>query len=527
VNAALVRYDNQTQQFVPELARAWEVAPDGVTWTFHLRKGAAFSDGHPITAEDVLFSFQVAYDPVVHPAVQDLLKVGGENFKVSAPDAHTVVINTLKPNAFLLDVLCHDGLPIMPKHVLESAYQAGTFASAYNVGTPVDHIVTGGPFKLVQYVPGEKTVLGRNPHYYGFDQNDQRLPYLNEVVFLIVPDQDTADLKFRSGELDGLDNIKPENYKWYEENGAKGNFTLHDLGPEFSSRFVWFNLNKVQPPVKGDTPVPGRKVGEPFVDAVKYEWFGNATFRRAVSMAIDRDAIIRSIFFGEGEKNWQQSTRNNKEWHVPDLVHYDYNPAEAKRLFASIGFKDGNGDGVLEDSRGNPISFTLKTNADNTMRVAAANFVKDDLAKVGVRVVLTPVDFNTLITNLRSDFQYESMLLGLQSGVPPSPANGQNVWRSSGETHMWFARQQKPATPEEARIDQLMDQILITQDRDAQRRAWREMQTIVSEQSWFIHLPILKIKIPISNRFGNVHPTIMPHRILWNADQLFVKRRDS
>jgi peptide/nickel transport system substrate-binding protein len=527
MNAALVRYDNQAQRFVPELAKSWEVAPDGVTWTFHLRKGAAFSDGHPITAEDVLFSFQVAYDPVVHPAVQDLLKVGGENFKVSAPDAHTVVINTLKPNAFLLDVLCHDGLPIMPKHVLESAHKAGSFASAYNVGTPVEQIVTGGPFKLIQYVPGEKTVLGRNPHYYGFDQNSQRLPYLNEVVFLIVPDQDTADLKFRSGELDGLDNIKPENYKWYEENAAKGNFTLHDLGPEFSSRFLWFNLNRVQPPLKGDKAVPGKKVGEPFVDPVKYEWFSDVTFRRAVSMAIDRDAIVRSIFFGEGEKNWQQSTRNNKEWHIPDLVHYDYNPAEARRLFASIGFKDGNGDGVLEDTRGNPISFTLKTNADNTMRVAAANFVKDDLAKVGVRVVLTPVDFNTLITNLRSDFQYESMLLGLQSGVPPSPANGQNVWRSSGETHMWFARQQKPATPEEARIDRLMDEILISQDPAAQKRAWREMQTIVAEQSWFIHLPILKIKIPISNRFGNVSPSIMAHRILWNADQLFVKRRDS
>ncbi len=104
------------------------------------------------------------------------------------------------------------------------------------------------------------------------------------------------------------------------------------------------------------------------------------------------------------------------------------------------------------------------------MRVAAANFVKDDLAKVGIRVVLTPVDFNTLVTNFRSDFQYEAILLGLQSGVPPSPANGQNMFRSAGETHLWFARQQKPATPEEARIDQLMDEILIKQDRAEQKR---------------------------------------------------------
>ncbi len=214
------------------------MAPDGVTWTFHLRKGAAFSDGHPITSEDVLFSFEIAYDKVLHPAVQDQLQVAGEDFKVSAPDAYTVVINTLRPNSTLLDVLCTDGLIIVPKHVLEPAYKSGTFASAYNVGTPPEQIVTGGPFRLVQYVPGEKTVLGRNPYYYGFDQNNQRLPYLDEVVSLIVPDQDAADLKFRSGELDGLDNIKPENYKWYEANGQKGNFTLYDLGPELNSTLL-------------------------------------------------------------------------------------------------------------------------------------------------------------------------------------------------------------------------------------------------------------------------------------------------
>ena len=95
---------------------------------------------------------------------------------------------------------------------------------------------------------------------------------------------------------------------------------------------------------------------------------------------------------------------SNKEWYSPDLLHDDYNLAESKRLLASIGFKDGNGDGVLEDTRGNPVTFQLKTNADNTMRVATANFIKDDLAKVGIRVMLSPVDFNSLITNFAQRF---------------------------------------------------------------------------------------------------------------------------
>ena len=113
-------------------------------------------------------------------------------------------------------------------------------------------------------------------------------------------------------------------------------------------------------------------------------------------------------------------------------MHYDYNVAESKRLLASMGFKDGNGDGVLEDAKGHPISFQLKTNSDNVMRVATANFIKDDLAKVGIRVTLTPIDFNSLITNIRNDLQFEAVLLGSQSGVPPDPANAQNFLRSTG-----------------------------------------------------------------------------------------------
>jgi peptide/nickel transport system substrate-binding protein len=153
--------------------------------------------------------------------------------------------------------------------------------------------------------------------------------------------------------------------------------------------------------------------------------------------------------------------------------------------------------------------------------------VIDDLAKVGIKVNLVPVDFNTLITNLRSDFQYDAMLLGLQGSAPPTPGNGQNVWRSSGDAHQWFVKQQKPDTPEEARIDHLMDVILTNQDVAAQKTAWREMQTIVSEQAWMTWLPALEVKVPVSNRFGNVQPSILAHRILWNIERLFVKSRES
>ena len=165
----------------------------------------------------------------------------------------------------------------------------------------------------------------------------------------------------------------------------------------------------------------------------------------------------------------------------------------------------------------------MKTNSDSTMRVAMANFVKDDLAKVGIKMTLVPVEFNTLIVNIRNDFNYDAALLGLQAGVPPDPASGQNVLRSSGLTHYWFIRQNKPDTPEEARIDHLMDVNVTTQDLSARKRAYKEVETIINEQGWIVWLPIRRQKVPVSNRFGNVQPTILAHRLLWNIDRVYAK----
>ena len=513
--AGLTEFDNATQTNYGLLAKSWDVSPDGLTWTWHLRRGAAFSDGHPITAEDVLFSFQVCMDDSIHPSILDFLQIDGKKFELSAPDSHTVVIKIPRPYALMIPVC--GSVRIMPKHVLEAAYRRGDFEAAYAVSTKPDSIVTSGPWRVHEYVAGEKTVLTRNPYWFGVDPQGHRLPYLDELVYLIVPDQDAAALKMQNGEADALDNTKPENYKSYAENQKKSGYTLYDLGPSLTTNFFWFNLNKVRKATRGKT------IGGPQVDPVKYAWFNNPAFRRACSMAIDRDAIIQSVYFGEAVKNWSTSTPGNKIWYDPGITKYDYDPERAKQLLAGLGWRDRNGDGILEDGSGHKVSFTIKTNADNTMRVAACNFLKDDLAKIGIECNPKPVDFNTLVTNIRQDFDYEAVLLGLGSAVPPDPGMGQNVWRSSGITHYWNIRQPHPETPEEARIDRLMTANVTTDDLGERRRTWKEIRNIVNQECWVVWLPTINVKVPISNRFGNLHPTVIPQRILWNIEQVFMK----
>lgn len=512
---SLTEFDNASQTITPMLAKRWEVSADGLTWTWHLRRGAAFSDGRPITSADVLFSFEVAYDSTLHPSVQDLLTIDGKKIEVSAPDSYTVVTRIPKPYALVIPAL--GSLRIMPRHVLEPAYREGRFASAYSVSTPPDSIVTSGPWRVGQFVAKEKTVLVRNPFWFGVDSKGRRLPYLDELVWVVVPDQNTAVLKFESGDVDGLDNVKPEDYKRYAENQQKGDYTLFDLGPGLTSNFFWFNLNTVREARRG------KPAGSPVVGPVKYAWFSNPDFRRAVSLAVDRDAIIRSVFFGEAVRNWSIMTPGYKQFYTGYVSPYDCDPARAKRLLAELGFRDRDGDGVLEDAGGHALSFTLKTNSDNVIRIAVANFIKDDLARIGIRCIPAGVDFNTLISNIREDFQYDAVLGGLGAAIPPDPGMGPNFFRSSGATHYWHMRQPAPATPEEARVDSLFDQLVSTTDMERRRAAFAEIERVLGEQCWSIMLPTLRVKLPVRNGFGNIQPSVIPHRLLWNSDRIFVK----
>jgi peptide/nickel transport system substrate-binding protein len=510
----LTQYDNVRQQPIPALAKSWSVSRDGRTWTWHLRRGARFSDGHPISAADVLFSFAVAYDTTLHQSIYDQLTVDGQAMQVMAPDSYTVVTRVPSPLALVVPKV--SALRILPEHVLGPAWRAGRFASAYGASTPPESLVTSGPWKLKQFVPGEKTVLTGNPYWFGVDARGTRLPYLDELVYLVIPDQNATVLRFQAGEIDALDNMKAEDYAGFTRNQTRGGYTLYDLGPSLTSNFFWFNLNTVKKP-------GGRKpVGAPWADPIHYGWFASPGFRRAVSLAIDRDAIIRSVFFGEGVKTWSLMTPGYRQFYSPAAAPPDYDPAAAKRLLARLGFADRNRDGGLEDAQGNPVRFTLETNA-STARVQMANFVRDDLAKIGIQCNVSVVDFHVLTDHMRENFEYDAILGGLTGAVPPDPGMAGNFYRSSAVSHFWNTRQAHPETPAEARLDSLFEELLQPRDLAARRRISAQMDRLIVEQCWLIWLPTMRAKLPVRTRFGNVRPSIVPQRLLWNIETVFVR----
>ncbi len=508
----LVKKNQVTQDPIPGLAASWEVAADQKTWTFHLRKGLKWSDGHPLTADDVVFTFNdVVYNTNIVNVTADPLRVGGKNFEVSKVDDLTVRIVTAEIFAPFVEFA--GDVRILPQHVLASAVKEKRFESAYGVNTPPDQLVVSGAYLLKQYKPGQLALLERNPYYYKVDSKGQRLPYFDSVVHLVVPDQNTLALRFLKGESDLLEFVRPEEADKFKEASANGRFRLLDLGVASQFDLIIFNENTGK-----------NAAGKPYIAPHKLKWFRNQKFRQAISYALDREAIVRATLSGHGTPFYGFFTSSNTKWYNPKVTQYPHDLEKARQLLAEIGIKDRNGDGVLEDEQGNPIEFELNTNTGNSRREKGSVIVQEDLKRLGIKVNFRPLEFNSLVTKLDASFDFECIFLGLAS-ESVDPVESMNVIKSSGFSHQWFPRQKTPATEWEARLDWLMDAQLKTLDFAERKKYVDEVQAILAEQMPQIPTSAMNAYAAIRSDIGNVNATVHHNnRLVWNVEELYFKK---
>jgi len=506
VTADLIDINRKTQKTEPALAKSWTVSRDGKQYTLHLREGVRFSDGQPLTADDVVFSFEMYLDEKIDSPQRDLLIVGGKPITVEKIDSDTVRFTLAQPYA-AADRL-FDGFAILPRHLLESAYRSGNFSQAWNISMAPSGFAGLGPFRLKEYVPGERLVLERNPYYWKQDRGGNRLPYLNEIVFLFVSSEDAQAIRFQAGDTDILDRFSAENFAVLAKQQANRHYHLDDLGPGLEYNFLFFNLND-----------PGPKSASDIL--WKQAWFQDVRFRQAVSAAIDREAIVRLVYNGRATPLWTQVTPGNKLWIDPSIPHPPKSLARARDLLKAAGFS-WKGDGTLVDSKGSPVEFSILTSSSNAQRVKIATLIQDDLSHLGMNVHVVSLEFHAMVDRLLNSHDYEAAIMGLASG-DADPTAEMNVWMSNGDTHLWHPNETKPATPWEAEIDRLMQQQLVTLDYAKRKRLYDRVQEIVAENLPVICLVSPNILVGASDRIGNFQPAILDPYTLWNIDELYVR----
>ena len=502
--ADLIFINRQSHLTEPGLAKSWTVSPDGRRYTLQLRRGLCFSDGLPFDADDVLFTFQVHLDDKVHSPQRDLLVVGGKPLAVQKIDSHTVRFELAEPYAAAERLF--DSIAVLPRHLLQKAHQEGKLAAAWDLTTPPRQIAGLGPFRLKEYVPGERLVLERNPHYWKVDRAGNRLPYLDEIFFLFVGSEDVQAIRFLAGETDVISRLSAKNFSALAKEQRARGYRLDDLGPGLEYNFLFFNLNDLGP--KGPAQI-----------ARKQAWFRQVSFRQAISAAIDREGIVRLVYRGRAAPLWAHVTPANRLWVNPAVPHPGRSLARARELLAAGGFA-WKSDGTLIDGSGEAVEFSVVTSAGNADRVQMATIIQDDLKQLGMQVHLVSLEFRALVDRLMNTHEYEAAVLGLVSG-DVDPTAEMNVWLRSGTTHLWNLGQRDPAAAWEIEIDRLMRQQLGEINHAERKRLYDGVQRLVAENLPLVCLVSPNILVGAKKGLGNFRPAIMDHYTLWNSEELF------
>jgi peptide/nickel transport system substrate-binding protein len=497
--AKLIRINRATDAIEPALAERWTMSPDGRTITLTLRQGIAFSDGAPFTSADVLFSFQVLYDPSVDSVLASGVKVRGQPLQVEAPDPQTVVISLPAPFAPGLRLL--DNVPILPRHQLEAALANHTFRDAWALTTPPGSMAGLGPFVLAEHVPGQRLTLTRNPRYWRH-AGETQLPYLDRVVFEIVSTQDAEVLRLESGSLDVMTqpDVRPEDYAALKRLRDQGTVSLMDVGIGVDPNMLWFNLS------------PSRARGVP-------SYLKRSEFRQAISCAVNRDAIVSSVYLGAAVPVYGPITPGNRAWYSDAAPKYVYDPARARTLLAALGLQDRNHDGMLEDASGDPVRFSVLTQRGH-IRERTTAVVQEQLRQIGITVDIAALDPGSIFQRWSAG-DYDSIYFGFQANSL-DPASNLDFWLSSGSTHVWNPNQPNPATGWERTIDDLMQKQAAAPSLDERKRLFDEVQRVFGENLPAIYFVAPRISVATSRRVGGIQPVLLDPKVLWNSDTIFV-----
>ena len=504
----LVEFDHSTQKFVPGLAESW-TTNDGQNYDVKLREGLQFSDGHPITADDVIFTLNAMLDDKVKsPAFGDAMKVDDKPVTATKVSDNEIKFVFPKPVAAAEPYLVNLG--VLPSHILGDDLKSGKLAEDWKVDSDPTKIVTSGPFIVTASKPGEQIDYARNPHYYKRDSAGTQLPYLDNVTIVVVSDPNNTFAQLGQGTLDIGDRIRTNDF--VELNKANGQVKGYDAGPGLAIDHIFFNENTTGP-------------NGPLSNDVKRAWFTNKAFRNAIAAAIDRDTICNVTLQGLATPLYGFVSPASKVWIDPDLKKIDYDLKAAEKMLTDAGFKKtGSADApVLQDASGNNVEFTLLVPAENEARKNMAAFIQQDLAKLGIKMNVVPLDFPSLTEKWTKTFDYDAILLGL-SQTDIEPTSYSNFLQSSGSAHQWQPKQKQPATDWEKQVDDLFNEVSAERDEAKRKAVFYQIQSIYRDEMPVIPIVARHIVTGANSKIGNYNPSpIIPYS-LWNVDELFLKQ---
>jgi len=462
----LVRYDKNLK-LEGDLARSWEVSPDGLTITFHLRPGVKWHDGKDFTSRDVLYTYRVTVDPKTPTAYSEDFK---QVKKAEALDRYTFRVSYDKPFA---PALASWGIAILPAHLLEGKDITKSPLARSPIGT--------GPYLFKEWIPGQKLSLEANPAYW------EGRPYLERFVYRIIPDNSTMYMELKAGGIDTM-GLSPVQYQRQTNT------------PEFLARF-----NKYRYPASAYTYL-GYNLRLPL--------FKDRRVRQAISHAINKEEIIQGVLLGMGQI--AHGPYKPGTWaYKPQVADPEYNPAKAQQLLKEAGFTMGP-DGILVRN-GKPFSFTIMTNQGNDQRMKCAQIIQRRLKRVGIDVKIRVMEWASFLTNFIDKGKFEAVLLGWTVGQDPDIYD---VWHSSKTE----PKELNFVGFKNAEVDRLLIEGRGTFDQEQRKRCYWGIQDILAQEQPYTFLYVPDALPAVASRFQGIAPA--PAGIMYNLIKWYVPKAE-
>lgn len=380
-------------EFEPMLAESWNVNKDSSFITVNLRDNIFWSDGKPITVDDIIFSFDVYSDPKVNSRLyglfgnfysdENLHVDAGKTFRKNSEKSITIFFKDYKQFSFL-DI----NFAILPSH----AYQK---ISRDDIGTAEINFkpITSGPFKVYKWERDQKIHLIADSSSYLFNGNN-----VQEIIFKIVPDDFSLFTQLKTGEVDLIEGFEAERVK--ELNDYEQLTTTSIKGRDFD----YLGWNNIDPDAYQKKQIKPNR------------FFSSAKIRKALSIAINRNEIFRSVIGKFGQIYDSPISPIFKSYIDSSLFSFDYNPSLAKQMLEDEGWKDNNGDGILEKDN-KKFSFNIYSNTGNPIREYAATVIKNNLKEIGIEAETIFVERSELIDGLINK-KYDAFLSGWTVQIP-------------------------------------------------------------------------------------------------------------
>ncbi len=459
----LVRYDKNLH-IEGELAESWQISADGREITFHLRHGVKWHDGAPFTSADVLFTYHLIIDPKTPTAYAERYK---QVVEASAPDPYTFKVRYARP---LASALISWGIAIHPRHLLAGQDITKSPLARAPIGT--------GPYRFVQWVPGEKIVLERNSDYF------EGAPYIKRVVYRIIPDSTTMFLELQSAGLDQM-GLTPLQYARQTDTPAFRRRFRRYRYPAFAYTYLGYNL--------------------------RHKMFQDKRVRQALSYAINKQELVDGVLMGLGQVATGPYKPGTWQYN-PDVKRYPYNPQRARKLLRQAGWSDSDGDGIV-DKDGQPLAFTIITNQGNDQRIKAAEIIQRRFAQVGVKVKIRVIEWASLLKEFITPRRFDAVVMGWT--IPNDP-DSYNVWHSSktapGKLNFIGYKN--------SRVDELLEQGRHTLVRRQRKKIYDEFQRILAEEQPYTFLFVPDALPVVARRFYGIKEA--PAGIAYNFIRWYV-----